>query len=375
MCAAPTRVSLGKRPPTALVLVPDCRRCCRPQPCSEAEQYGQPHFAVRWCLDRVGMRMCLAQLDFRLGDLEANARRAREAIARAAALGAELVVFPELALCGYSLAGVDGETTTAPAELRAIAGERRRSCASASAAATGAPSTARPTWRAARSSTSIASSTWSATRLSRRPPCSRRQRDARVHDRPRALRRDDLQRRVAAGAAHNRRRRWGRRAARAGGELDRGAPRPSRYWRELDPLLCADARVLRRVREPGRRSRASSCSGAARTSSTRPGRLVARCATARGGVDDRRHRPRRASPPPRGDPPSGRATAGAVARRARAPRRHQLTTRDRPSARARSNRRSCKVVHQRDEEQPRRSVWLGVGCSFDVLRVYVRRRG
>jgi predicted amidohydrolase len=70
------------------------------------------------------MRLCLAQLDCRLGDLEANARRARETIARAAALGAELVVFPELALSGYSLAGIEGETTTAPAQLRAIAGER-----------------------------------------------------------------------------------------------------------------------------------------------------------------------------------------------------------------------------------------------------------
>lgn len=69
------------------------------------------------------MRLCLAQLDCRLGDVAANAQRARETIARAGRLGAELVVFPELALCGYSLGAVTGETTTTTAELEAIAGE------------------------------------------------------------------------------------------------------------------------------------------------------------------------------------------------------------------------------------------------------------
>jgi predicted amidohydrolase len=69
------------------------------------------------------MRIGLAQLDCALGDLDANARAASEAIARARADGADLVLFPELALCGYSLAGVEGETTTDEAGLRAIAGD------------------------------------------------------------------------------------------------------------------------------------------------------------------------------------------------------------------------------------------------------------
>jgi predicted amidohydrolase len=69
------------------------------------------------------MRICLAQLDAALGDLAANARAAAGATAQGCADGADLVVFPELALCGYSLAGVETETTTSEEELRAIAGD------------------------------------------------------------------------------------------------------------------------------------------------------------------------------------------------------------------------------------------------------------
>jgi predicted amidohydrolase len=57
------------------------------------------------------MRLALAQLDPRLGDVEANERRAREAIADAAAGGADLVVFPELFLSGYALRAVDSDTS------------------------------------------------------------------------------------------------------------------------------------------------------------------------------------------------------------------------------------------------------------------------
>jgi len=69
------------------------------------------------------MRLCLAQLDCRLGDLDANAREASRWIARGAARGADLVVFPELALCGYALAGVRADTTTAPERLLDLAAE------------------------------------------------------------------------------------------------------------------------------------------------------------------------------------------------------------------------------------------------------------
>ena len=47
------------------------------------------------------MRLALAQLDVTVGDLVGNAERLRTAVARAASLGADLVVAPELAVCGY----------------------------------------------------------------------------------------------------------------------------------------------------------------------------------------------------------------------------------------------------------------------------------
>jgi predicted amidohydrolase len=52
------------------------------------------------------LRVALAQVDCVLGDVEENARRAREQIARARAEGADLVVFPELSLTGYALGAV-----------------------------------------------------------------------------------------------------------------------------------------------------------------------------------------------------------------------------------------------------------------------------
>ncbi|HEX3129032.1 MAG TPA: nitrilase-related carbon-nitrogen hydrolase, partial [Thermoanaerobaculia bacterium] len=47
------------------------------------------------------MRIGLAQLDARIGDFEGNCRRMIDAAAEARARGAELVVFPELAVTGY----------------------------------------------------------------------------------------------------------------------------------------------------------------------------------------------------------------------------------------------------------------------------------
>jgi len=47
------------------------------------------------------LRLALAQIDARVGDLEGNARVIRERIAAARDAGAELVLFPELALTGY----------------------------------------------------------------------------------------------------------------------------------------------------------------------------------------------------------------------------------------------------------------------------------
>ena len=52
------------------------------------------------------IRLALAQVDCVLGDVEENARRAREAIGEARGAGADLVVFPELSLTGYALGAV-----------------------------------------------------------------------------------------------------------------------------------------------------------------------------------------------------------------------------------------------------------------------------
>jgi predicted amidohydrolase len=66
------------------------------------------------------MRLALAQLDARLGDVEANGERARGAIAEATAVGADLVVFPELFLSGYALRGVEQETARSAEEIAAL---------------------------------------------------------------------------------------------------------------------------------------------------------------------------------------------------------------------------------------------------------------
>ena len=53
------------------------------------------------------MRITLAQVDSVLGDVEANLERADKAVTQAVQDGAELVVFPELNLTGYSIGSVD----------------------------------------------------------------------------------------------------------------------------------------------------------------------------------------------------------------------------------------------------------------------------
>jgi predicted amidohydrolase len=67
------------------------------------------------------MRLALAQLAPRLGDVEANELAAREAIAAARAGGADLVVFPELYLSGYALRETAAETARSAEEVAAIA--------------------------------------------------------------------------------------------------------------------------------------------------------------------------------------------------------------------------------------------------------------
>jgi predicted amidohydrolase len=60
-------------------------------------------------MSSASLRVAVAQSDSRLGDLEHNLARASERVAAARADGADVVVFPELHLSGYSIAGVDDD--------------------------------------------------------------------------------------------------------------------------------------------------------------------------------------------------------------------------------------------------------------------------
>jgi predicted amidohydrolase len=64
----------------------------------------------QWRVNVRAVRIALAQLDSRLGDVAANGRRAQDAVAAACAAGADLIVFPELQSSGYALAATDGDT-------------------------------------------------------------------------------------------------------------------------------------------------------------------------------------------------------------------------------------------------------------------------
>jgi predicted amidohydrolase len=66
------------------------------------------------------VRIALAQVDSRYGDLDANAERAREVVAEARAGSADLVVFPELQLTGYGL-GAERDVSSTAADASAVA--------------------------------------------------------------------------------------------------------------------------------------------------------------------------------------------------------------------------------------------------------------
>jgi predicted amidohydrolase len=72
------------------------------------------------------VRVALAQLDCRLGDVEANVRRARRALAAADEDGADLVVFPELYLTGYALAHAGADTSGSATDVAALVENARR---------------------------------------------------------------------------------------------------------------------------------------------------------------------------------------------------------------------------------------------------------
>ena len=74
------------------------------------------------------VRLALAQIDCALGDVAENARRVREALATPTARSADVVVFPELTLTGYSLGhvGEDVSRTVADPEIAGLATETDR---------------------------------------------------------------------------------------------------------------------------------------------------------------------------------------------------------------------------------------------------------
>jgi predicted amidohydrolase len=73
------------------------------------------------------VRLALAQIDCALGDVAENARRVREALAAPTAHAADVVVFPELTLTGYSLGHVDEDVSlpAADAQITGLSAEAR----------------------------------------------------------------------------------------------------------------------------------------------------------------------------------------------------------------------------------------------------------
>lgn len=69
----------------------------------------------------VQMRVALAQLDCALGDIEGNLETARIAVKHAAAQNADLIVFPELSLHGYTLGQLDRDLSLAVDDPRILA--------------------------------------------------------------------------------------------------------------------------------------------------------------------------------------------------------------------------------------------------------------
>jgi predicted amidohydrolase len=64
------------------------------------------------------VRISLAQLDPRLGDIDANIELAASAVATAVAQSTNLIVFPELFLSGYSVGDVDADLSMRPDDPR-----------------------------------------------------------------------------------------------------------------------------------------------------------------------------------------------------------------------------------------------------------------
>ncbi|MGH3781393.1 MAG: nitrilase-related carbon-nitrogen hydrolase [Pseudonocardiaceae bacterium] len=66
------------------------------------------------------MRITLAQIDSRPGELDANVARAEQVIAEVVSEGTDLVVFPELSLSGYSIGDLKEDISIPPDDRRLV---------------------------------------------------------------------------------------------------------------------------------------------------------------------------------------------------------------------------------------------------------------
>ena len=66
------------------------------------------------------MQIALAQINTTVGDVEGNTRRCVEAVRQAIAQGADLVLLPELALCGYPPQDLAERSAFVTANMRAL---------------------------------------------------------------------------------------------------------------------------------------------------------------------------------------------------------------------------------------------------------------
>mgnify|MGYP003499032828 FL=1 len=64
-------------------------------------RYNPPHHFTSTATLMNTLRIAIAQINCIVGDFSGNAERILTASQRAAALGADLLLTPELALCGY----------------------------------------------------------------------------------------------------------------------------------------------------------------------------------------------------------------------------------------------------------------------------------
>ena len=219
------------------------------------------------------VRLALAQIDCALGDVAENARRVRQALTAPTARSADIVVFPELTLTGYSLGhvGEDVSRAVADPEIAGLAAEAHDTAfvVGFAEAGTGAHLQQRRL-RRGRARPAPASQALPAQlrHLGGAQALHPRVSDARLRHRLRAHGHPALQRawQPALVCARGAGRRQGADRSR---EQHGQAPGHRGAVARHHPLLRPHAAVLRRVRQPRRPGAGIARSGAAPTSTAR----------------------------------------------------------------------------------------------------------